>query len=265
MSLCANHILWRWGCFAEWAGEYKWKNIFSTTRHEPWITSIRQLLTLIISENVCRLLDAPSIHKQVNLTKDPPCFSHSVEAIGGWVLFTLLDSFFHCVVQTHTSVLNVLWEDWEHTPTEQLSIWKITWVCPYYSRRQDFLLGLWPYSGFSTEWFTPSISYKRYHFTSGDKNLACLLLIMSASLQKTTQSEYNFVSHSDLHLPLAPILHPSTILCILDLVDKSGNVKYLIFKQQQHCSSKKESVSYCPVFYKWNRTFYSKYFTAKVK
>ena len=53
-----------------------------------------------------------------------------LEAIGSWVLFTLLDGFFHWVAQTHTSLLNVLWEDWEHTPTERLSICEIRWVCP---------------------------------------------------------------------------------------------------------------------------------------
>lgn len=61
-----------------------------------------------------------------------------LEAIGSWVLFTLLGR----VAQTHTSGLNVLWEDWEHTPAKLLSICEIRWVRPYSSRRQDFLLHL---------------------------------------------------------------------------------------------------------------------------
>lgn len=102
-------------------------------RIQPWNMHESDIFPILLwFYKECGLREAPSA-QWTNLTRDPQHFPTVLEAIGSWVLFTLLDSFFHWVAQTHTSELNVLWEDWEHTPTEQLSVSEIRWVCPHSS------------------------------------------------------------------------------------------------------------------------------------
>lgn len=96
------------------------------------------------------------MQKSVHLERELSTFPSTVlGAIGSWVLFTLLDSSFLPLslslsvsnTHTHTSGLNVLLEDYEHNPTEQLAIWAIRWVyAPTVDEDRNFV--------WSVVWFT---------------------------------------------------------------------------------------------------------------